>query len=295
MQLKKFLSIICLFVFILSIGFFAENVEAFPQKPLPSQAQGPNVEKIKAQLDRIIEHMDTLPEQARAQERIMEIRKRIEEYQALMEEIITTPREWCYTFENDLGIGDNGKDVESLHKALKEEGFSVPSDDSFSLLTASSVVGFQQKYQKDILESLGFSYGTGFVCSSTREKLNEIYSCEEEGDDEDLLEVEVSVETDKEVYVTDESIEIVVKAKNNSEEDVTLNFSSGCQTYYEIGSFSNESRPCTMALTSVDIVAGEEYTWQWSHDSEELSPGEYEIKGVVIGYGEDIVKIEIEE
>ncbi len=181
MKLKNILLIACLSLFILGTGFFAAEVDAFPQRELPSQAQGPDFDKLRDKFDSMIERMDNLPEQARAQERIIELRKKLEEYRSLIDEIAPTPREWCYNFENDLRIDDEGEDVEMLHKALKEEGFSTAADESsFSLITASSVVGFQQKHKEDILYPLGLPYGTGFVGSTTREKLNELYGCSEE-------------------------------------------------------------------------------------------------------------------
>ena len=46
--------------------------------------------------------------------------------------------------------------------------------------------------------------------------------------------VEIEVITDKDVYLLDETVEIIVVAKNTAEKDLTLNFSSALQANYSI-------------------------------------------------------------
>ncbi len=226
MKLKNILLISCLSLFILGTGFFAAEVDAFPQRELPSQAQGPDLQKMKEQFDSMIDRMDNLPEQARAQERIIELRKKLKKYRSLLEEMAPTPREWCYNFENDLRIDDEGEDVEMLHKALKEEGFSTAADESsFSLITASSVVGFQQKYEEDILHSLDLPYGTGFVGSVTRDKLNELYGCKEDVELSCADDVEKAQEYAEGRMCTDE----IATMECPREEDYTYEAINGCE------------------------------------------------------------------
>ena len=92
---------------------------------------------------------------------------------------------WCYDFNSNLRIGEKGKGIIALHKALENNGFGSfdRGGDDFNAFevfteeTASAVVGFQQKYKDEILTPNGLQYGTGFVGKSTRAKLNKIYGC----------------------------------------------------------------------------------------------------------------------
>ena len=89
----------------------------------------------------------------------------------------------CHDFNTNLRIGDEGEEVKALQIALVKEGFLIPPVENrqdyhfFGEFTASAVVGFQQKYHKEILAPLGLYYGTGFVGTTTRAKLNELYGC----------------------------------------------------------------------------------------------------------------------
>jgi hypothetical protein len=85
---------------------------------------------------------------------------------------------WCYNFNKDLRIGESGSDVRALQTALQKEGFSIQISGNFDEITASAVVGFQEKYSSEILKPFGLSRGTGFVGKSTRAKLNNLYGCE---------------------------------------------------------------------------------------------------------------------
>ena len=85
---------------------------------------------------------------------------------------------WCYDFEDYLKIGDQGSEVKALHIALEKSGFSIEEDpSSFGIHMASAVVGFQEKYKKDVLDPWGLEHGTGYVGKTTREKLNALYGC----------------------------------------------------------------------------------------------------------------------
>lgn len=86
----------------------------------------------------------------------------------------------CVTLNRNLQLGDSGDDVLFLQTSLGKEGFDVGGEKAkkeFGELTASAVSGFQQKYSAQILTPLGLKYGTGFVGSGTRAKINSMYGC----------------------------------------------------------------------------------------------------------------------
>lgn len=88
--------------------------------------------------------------------------------------------QWCYDFDLNLRFGDETKGVWNLKQALDKEGFEIGEElktSKFGEITASAVVGFQQKYKDEILTPNGLKYGTGFVGKSTRAKLNYLYGC----------------------------------------------------------------------------------------------------------------------
>ncbi|MDA1337388.1 MAG: peptidoglycan-binding domain-containing protein [bacterium] len=91
------------------------------------------------------------------------------------------PSAWCHTFNISLRVGDQGEDARALRTALVKEGFSgleaMGGAYSFDENLASAVVGFQQKYKEEILGPYGLQFGTGFVGSTTRAKLNSLYGC----------------------------------------------------------------------------------------------------------------------
>lgn len=90
---------------------------------------------------------------------------------------------WCHNFNINLKYGDKGDEVEVLQVVLEKEGFKIDNSEkkpfaTFGEFTASALVGFQDKYYKEILAPLGLERGTGFAGKSTREVLNKVYGCE---------------------------------------------------------------------------------------------------------------------
>ncbi|MFA6354173.1 MAG: GerMN domain-containing protein [Candidatus Paceibacterota bacterium] len=119
----------------------------------------------------------------------------LQEIQKLQAQLAATQQtggQWCYTFNNNLGVGSTGNatrndntgenDIKALQTALQKEGFSLGNSGDiktgyFGEDTASAVVGFQEKYKSEILTPSGLNHGTGYVGKATRSKLNKLYGC----------------------------------------------------------------------------------------------------------------------
>lgn len=92
--------------------------------------------------------------------------------------IVPATSTWCYTFTNNLKIGDSGDQVKALQTALSKEGlFSGPVTGKFWEKTDLAVKNFQEKYTSDILTPNKLTKGTGYIGLSTRTKLNNLYAC----------------------------------------------------------------------------------------------------------------------
>ena len=117
--------------------------------------------------------------------KIAELQAQIAKLQKQLEAIEGTPtKTWCHNFYRNLRYGDRGPEVYALQEALRKEGFKISEIEHttrinayFGITTASSVVGFQEKYKEEILVPWSLRYGTGFVGKTTRKKLNELYGC----------------------------------------------------------------------------------------------------------------------
>jgi len=92
------------------------------------------------------------------------------------------------SFKSDLKSGSQGNEVRELQECLAKFSDIYPEGDVtgyFGPKTEDAVIRFQEKYHEDILEPWGFTAGTGLVSRTTRAKLNEICS---ENNQSDLLE-----------------------------------------------------------------------------------------------------------
>ena len=86
-------------------------------------------------------------------------------------------KEPAFQFKSNLKSGSQGQEVKELQKCLARNPEVYPEGEItgvFGKLTKASVIRFQEKYKKEILEPQGLEKGTGEVLKSTRTKLNEI-------------------------------------------------------------------------------------------------------------------------
>lgn len=87
-------------------------------------------------------------------------------------------------FTRNLSLGSRGADVKELQKilnsnpetqvALSGPGSKGQETEYFGILTKNAIIAFQNKHKKDILDSLGLNFGTGFVGPKTLANLNKI-------------------------------------------------------------------------------------------------------------------------
>ncbi|MEX0930125.1 MAG: BsuPI-related putative proteinase inhibitor [Candidatus Paceibacterota bacterium] len=104
------------------------------------------------------------------------------------------------------------------------------------------------------------------------------------------------VSTDKGVYSRNETVKITITASNESSREKKLDWSSGCQSSYKLGSFDSlEGRMCTMALTSIRIPANSSQSWNHVHDLSKnpIEQGVHDLVGRVDGYGSAQTRITI--
>ncbi len=96
--------------------------------------------------------------------------------------------------------------------------------------------------------------------------------------------VEFTVETDTSVYESGASIRVLGTVTNISGETVTLNWPSGCQFNYYLGSWPSYDSPnygCTLAHSWVTLEPAMSHTWERFHTPEDTSfaPGNYAVVG----------------
>jgi hypothetical protein len=119
--------------------------------------------------------------QAQIDSLLQQINQLIAQQQSTTSQQTTTPQNWCYTFNTNLGFVNSGtSDVGQLHTALTKQGISFSPDtgNTYSNGTATAVSVFQERYAFEILSPNGLNKGTGFFGDSTRVKLNQLYGCE---------------------------------------------------------------------------------------------------------------------
>ncbi len=143
---------------------------------------------------------------------------------------------------------------------------------SFSTVTAKGQDKFANK-SDDITSSIKNAIGQSRSLGNT-----------------DLISVEVS--TDKGSYLMDETIEISITAKNNTDSTITLEFSNGCLSSYFIDGIEyDRGYPqgyylCTMAFEYLNIPADSTYTLVHNHSliNTPLNIGVHDLNGNVQTY-----------
>ena len=90
------------------------------------------------------------------------------------------------TFYRNLKRGDSGQDVFALQKFLNQNSETRVAESGagslgnetefFGEATKRAVVRLQEKYRSEVLFPAGLFYGTGFVGTLTRQKLNNLYA-----------------------------------------------------------------------------------------------------------------------
>ncbi len=120
---------------------------------------------------------------------VQQLQQQITQLQKQLDVIEEGSTAWCHNFNIKLRYGDTGNEVNLLQLALEKEGLYVSLTDRnnyFGNHTAAAVVSFQEKYADDVLAHWGLKNGTGYVGSTTLNKLNEIYGCREKNEEETL-------------------------------------------------------------------------------------------------------------
>ena len=109
--------------------------------------------------------------------RIAEIQAQIAELKAKIAAILGEQSS-CQEFNQNLYFGMENEQVRCLQEFLKEQGKEIYPQGLvtgyFGPLTQAAVIRFQERYAEEILEPLELQNGTGFVGSSTRDKINKI-------------------------------------------------------------------------------------------------------------------------
>jgi hypothetical protein len=122
---------------------------------------------------------------------------------------------------------------------------------------------------------------------------------------QNITDFRVTVTTDKEIYNPGDNVEILMQAENYTNEDITLNFTTGCQMGIEIFKddelvFSEEMYPrnCSDSPTTVQIPDGKKAVWTRTiTQGEEGYPFDenvrYRIHGYIMDYENETYFTEI--
>ena len=114
-------------------------------------------------------------------QKISFLEKQLDVLKARLRAILTgdTDEPVAGTLSTNLGQGDRGEPVTLLQTWLSQDPAIYPEalvTGYFGKLTTAAVIRFQNKYQAEVLAPWNLTTGNGFVGSTTRKKLNELYS-----------------------------------------------------------------------------------------------------------------------
>lgn len=101
--------------------------------------------------------------------------------------------------------------------------------------------------------------------------------------------LQITVDTDKDVYQAGENVHVYVTAHNLSTEQVVLHFGISLKASYEMDQIYNwvENKGYYPATSSLRIDAGSSYTWELTHGPTELfeyplNPGLHSVIGKIL-------------
>ncbi len=143
--------------------------------PAPAPAPAPEVTEEEAE-EVVTEKPITEMTVAGLKAEIVRITALIAQLQDELAKLIGAP---VLTLDVNLKYNDSGDDVELLQAWLVKDPEVYPEGlvtGWFGPLTKKAVIRFQKKYADEVLAPWGIIEGTGFVGSTTRDKLNALYS-----------------------------------------------------------------------------------------------------------------------
>jgi peptidoglycan hydrolase-like protein with peptidoglycan-binding domain len=210
----------------------------------------------------------------------------------------------CYVFSKYLQVGSRGEDVKQLQVLLNQSsdtqvalsGAGSPGNETtyFGPATLKAIIKFQEKHSIEVLAPAGLIRGTGFVGRLTLAKLNKL--CDGTGTPHPITPVSYSINTDKTIYNSSDTITITLKATNTASTSQTLSFTNGCQTSFTIGEYDSiRGLMCTMSLGNITLNPGESKIWTMTHDlsARPLNVGTYTLTGYVRNNGSAQTTIKI--
>ena len=143
----------------------------FPTAPAEQPAEK-KVEVVEKVVEKPIAQMTI----AELKTEIVRITALITQLQVELAKLIGAP---VLTLDVNLKYNDSGDDVKLLQTWLAKDSEVYPEGlvtGWFGPLTKKAVIRFQEKYADEVLTPWGIIEGTGFVGSTTRDKLDALYS-----------------------------------------------------------------------------------------------------------------------
>lgn len=153
-----------------SIG---EELEELEELNEPIETELPQTETVEDDIQTLLKKMEFLEKQLEVLR--AKLKETLSGNAVSNGEIATTTVE---SLDFDLRFGDRGDKVKLLQTWLAKDENVYPEGlktGYFGPLTQKAVIRFQEKYKQEILNPWNLVYGTGFVGTTTRTKLNALY------------------------------------------------------------------------------------------------------------------------